>query len=229
MQHKLHADAEFTHLVSLLPRINMESGPWITGGCARKLWCNQNWHMGDVDVFFVNDAQRVSWLAEFDQVWNFTYHKPSVQEPTRLDMLFSTNSVYPAGPTKQWPQASMIMETDNACTFELYYQIPGDSEVKNCKLQVIKARYSNSLQDLWSTFDFNLCCFATDATHVYADSSALTDVELNQITPRNHTHSRTLPLRVLKHFSQGYHVSDQLLMQAVRQIADKEMDWCNNY
>jgi hypothetical protein len=228
MQEKLHADTEFTHLLSLLPNLHMQQGPWITGGSARKLWCNLDWHVGDVDVFFVNEAQRVSWLAEFDKVWNYTYHKPSVYE-TPVDVLFGTSQGFPMGPKKQWPQASMIMETENACTFEMFYQMPGDSEVKNCKLQVIKARYSDSLQDLWKTFDFNLCCFAADATRVYADTAAITDVELNQITPRNDVHSRNLPLRVLKHFSQGYHVDDQLLMKAVRQIADKEMDWCNNY
>lgn len=224
-----HDNSSFAHLVQMLPPVDVEQGPWIAGGCARKLYDKSDWTKGDVDVFFVNDAQRLAWLTELDKTWNYTYSKVRLFEPTGLDVMFGDHGKYPAGSKKTYPQASLIMETDNACTFEMFYQMPGETDVKNCKLQVIKARYSNSLQDLWKTFDFNLCCFAADAIKVYADPVALADVELNQITPRHDAHSRNLPLRVLKHFSQGYHVSDQLLLKAVRQIADKEMDWCNNY
>jgi hypothetical protein len=123
----------------------------------------------------------------------------------------------------------MVMETENAVTFELVYRLPNSLEISKCKLQVIKVRHAQSLKELWDTFDFNICCFAADAHMVYADTAALADLATNEITLRHKAHSQNFPTRVLKHFSQGYHVNDQLLLQAVKQIVEKDVNWCNNY
>lgn len=229
MLQKPLSDVEFKHLLSMLPPVHMQQGPWITGGSARRLWQGEDWHQGDVDVFFVNEHQRAEWLAEFDRTWNYTYHKKHTicEEPSSIYDLFGASRH--AGPRKHVPQAQMVMETENAITFELTYQMPDSRDFSSCKLQVIKVRHAASLQQLWQTFDFNLCCFAVDAQFVYADASAVQDVQAHEITPRHTQHSKNLPLRVFKHFSQGYHVDDELLKQAIRQIADKDVDWCNNY
>jgi hypothetical protein len=228
LQDKLHANAEFSHVLSLLPPVHIQHGPWITGGAARRLWLAEDWHKGDVDVFFVNEQQRVEWLAEFDRVWNYTYHKQvDYPEPHKLYELFAQGRSSP--PRKHVPQANTSMETENAITFDLNYQLPEESEIRNCKLQVIKVRYAASLQELWKAFDFNVCCFAADALRVYADQAALRDAHAHEITVRHDHASKNLPLRVFKHFSQGYLVSDDLLKQAMRQIAEKDVDWCNNY
>jgi hypothetical protein len=226
LHEKPHQNAEFTHVLNMLPKLNMSQGPWITGGSARRLWQAEDWHKGDVDVFFVNDQQRVKWLAEFDKTWNYTYHMKA-PEPASVYELFSPGRSSP--PHKHMPQASMVLESENAITFDLWYQMPNQTEILTCKLQVIKVRHAHSLQQLWSTFDFNLCCFAADAHNVYADVAALQDVENHEISQRYQGHSKNLPLRVFKHFSQGYHVNDLLLKQAMRQIADKDVDWCQNY
>ena len=227
LHDKLHANAEFLHVLSLLPPVHMQTGPWITGGAARRLWTGEDWHKGDVDVFFVNDQQRVAWLAEFDKVWNYSYHRKSDLEPRKVFDAFDQITL--KGPTKHTPQASMSVDTENATTFDLFYQLPQQSEVITCKLQVIKVRYADSLKQLWETFDFNVCCFAADAHRVYADPAALSDAHAHEITVRHDHASRNMPLRVFKHFSQGYHVPDQLILQAMRQIAEKDVDWCNNY
>ena len=229
LHDKLHENAEFHHVLSLLPPVNMMSGPWITGGAARRLWTGEDWHKGDVDVFFVSDHHRLAWLSEFDKVWNYTYHKKVEypEPPWGYDKLFGSDRR--AGPVKHLPQASTSMETENAITFDLNYQLPAESEIRNCKLQIIKVRYAESLQELWQTFDFNVCCFAADAHRVYADVAALADAHAHEITVRHDHASKNMPLRVFKHFSQGYHVHDDLLRQAMRQIADKDVDWCNNY
>lgn len=227
LHEKLHENAEFQHVLSLLPAVNMTTGPWITGGAARRLWQGADWHVGDVDVFFVNDQQRLTWLAEFNRTWiNTQRHVPELDITQVCEL---------RGPTRKYsrqkplPQAHLVMDSSNALTFELYYQLPGDTELKTCKLQVIKVRYAQSLHDLWKSFDFNVCCFAADAQKAYADPAALVDLHDNAISVRYHVASINLPLRVFKHFSQGYHVDDELIKKAMRQIADKEVDWCNNY
>lgn len=225
LHDKLHENAEFLHLLNMLPCVHMETGPWITGGAARRLWTGEDWHKGDVDVFFVNDQQRVAWLAEFDKVWNYTYHKSHTQFGDISDVSFSRSIPL----QKHLPQANLALESENAITFDLYYRTPHDPQAHTCKLQVIKVRHAESLQQLWETFDFNVCCFAADAHRVYADPAALADAHAHEITVRHDHASRNLPLRVFKHFSQGYQVSDQLLRQAMRQIAEKDVDWCNNY
>lgn len=227
LQHKLHENVEFQHVVSMLPPVHITQGPWITGGAARRLWQGEDWHKGDVDVFFVTDVQRLAWMAEFDKVWNYTYHMRSAPEPQSVYDLFGPKC--PMGDRKHLPQANMVMETENAITFDLHYKLSDQSEALTCKLQLIKVRHAESLQQLWETFDFNICCFAADAHSVYADAAALADAHAHEITVRHNHASKNLPLRVFKHFSQGYHVSDDLLRQAMRQIAEKDVDWCNNY
>jgi hypothetical protein len=237
MMRKVLQDAEFKHLLSLLPPVNMQTGPWITGGSARRLWQGEDWHTGDVDVFFTSGAQRAQWLLQFNQVWDYTYERNKLKAPSLLDritphkqadtvILLGDRSVSMQDPT---PQAHVKMETDNAITFDLHYVMPGGMQIQSAKLQVIKVRDAQSLTELWQGFDFNVCCFAADDEHLYADPAALEDVQLNQITRRNPENSQNMPLRVFKHFSQGYHVPDHMILEAMKRIAEGEVDWCNNY
>lgn len=228
MLKKPMQDVGFRHLLSMLPAINMETGPWITGGCARRLWEQKDWHMGDVDVFFRNTEQREAWLAEFDKTWNYTYTQRT-QNYNTLAFSFDFNEQLTHKPALLPPQATNRMRTDNAITFDLEYRhLDGESHAQ-CQLQVILAREAPTLQELWKEFDFHVCCFAVDSQFVYADPLAVEDLDSNQITPRSNDSNKNKPLRVFKHFSQGFHVHDDLLKAAIKNICNKEVDWCNNY
>jgi len=223
-------DDGFRNLLSLLPPINMTTGPWITGGSARRLWEQKNWRIGDVDVFFRNSTQRDVWLAEFDKTWNYTYTQRTMHyNAAAFNFDFNMLSESPKPKPVQLPQASTRVRTDNAITFDLHYAEPHTETTLECQLQVILAREAPTLEELWKEFDFNVCCFAVDTNFVYADLLAVEDLNLNQITPRSEDPNKNKPLRVFKHFSQGYHVHDDLLKEAIKQICNKEVDWCNNY
>jgi hypothetical protein len=148
---------------------------------------------------------------------------------TAFNFDFNMLSESPKPKPVQLPQASTRVRTDNAITFDLHYAEPHTETTLECQLQVILAREALTLEELWKEFDFNVCCFAVDTNFVYADLLAVEDLNLNQITPRSEDPNKNKPLRVFKHFSQGYHVHDDLLKEAIKQICNKEVDWCNNY
>lgn len=205
----------------------METGPWITGGCARRLFTGADWRLGDVDVFFPNESQMLSWAHMFQDDWR--PHRavtPSTLPPARHAELVIIDTMHGAQLYLE-PHAHKALETDNAITWELFYGYDQDNHMT--KLQTIKTRYADSLEGVWDTFDFNVCCFAVDAEYVYASPQAIQDLDNNEITSNGELQGRSLPLRVFKHFTQGFHVSDELLLQAVKQIRENEVDWCNNY
>ena len=211
-------DPHFKHLLSMLPPVNIHTGPWITGGSARRLWEQKDWQVGDVDVFFANDRQRAKWCEEFGKTWNY---------PPCLKNAQSIQHILFKPVAKHTPQAYDVMETDNAITFDINYDY--NKIAQTCKMQMIKVRQAPSLMEIWSDFDFNVCCFAVDFEFLYADEQALQDLETNTITCRNINANKNRAPRIMKHFSQGYHVDDGLLLQAFKQICDKDVDWCNNY
>lgn len=61
--------------------------------------------------------------------------------------------------------------TKNATT----YTIPFDNF--NYKIQCIRKEWHTSIFDIWKTFDFTACCFATDGVTVVADEQAIEDVK----------------------------------------------------
>lgn len=219
-------DQRFKDFIQKLPPINMHTGPWITGGSARRLWQDQDWTQGDVDVFFANEEQRISWLAELDKIWNFVPKKRTIEvKPLGWELTIESNTQScDLGPGFH---CTLTMQTTNATSFDM--TVPGTPKGSNLyQLQVIHVRLAPSLHELWQTFDFNLCCFAVDATHIYADPLALQDLAQNTISLRS-APSKNLSLRVLKHHTQGIGVSDELLKMGMQQICDGSADLCNNY
>jgi hypothetical protein len=49
-----------SNMINLLDDIgiktNIETGPWISGGTARRLWFNEPWQNADIDLFFQDEA-----------------------------------------------------------------------------------------------------------------------------------------------------------------------------
>jgi hypothetical protein len=243
MLKKPLTDVKFKQLLEHLPAINMHEGPWITGGCARRLWQGLDWHKGDVDVFFASDTQRLTWLDQLDHVWNYTYHRKA-QNTSVYDILLREYNQ-----AQKELQAYIKLETDNAITFDLHMLTPTPKQPKYnftkttqldvcmssedadacVQLQVIKARQAPSLAQVWADFDFNVCCFAVDSEFIYADPQAIQDADQNQITVRNSSHNKNHALRVFKYFSQGFHVPDHMVQKAIKQISDGEVDWCQQY
>lgn len=229
MHIQSHKNTHFAHLLHMLPPVNVAEGPWITGGCARKLYDQLDWHKGDVDVFFSSAQQRSEWLTEFDKTWNYTHwrHSGPTSVANQISNIFQLE-INPPTP-KNVPQAEVFMETENATTFHLFYKLPDGSTAPTVKLQVIKVRQATSLTELWQEFDFHVCCFAADARYVICTPEAKQSADDRMLTVNSQAHNKNLPLRTMKYVSQGFDVHPDQLLQAFEQICDGDCEWEQSY
>lgn len=225
-----HTNSMFAHLLSLLPKVNLVEGPWITGGCARRLYDDQDWTRGDVDVFFKNDSQRMAWLTEFDRMWNYTYWRKPEEPMSMFGRLADVLEFGSAPPRpKLMPQAQVKLETENAITFDLHYKLPDGTLAPTVKLQVIKVRQAASLMGLWQEFDFDVCCFAADAQYVICTPEAQQNADARMLTLNTQASNKNLPLRMIKYVAQGFDAPNDQLVAAFERICDGDCEWEQNY
>jgi hypothetical protein len=82
------------------------------------------------------------------------------------------------------------------------------------KLQVINGLYPNGCLDVFTTYDFSVCCFATDLVNIWGTEQAFADMETNTLAPN--IHYRKYPklpraYRIKKYTELGYKVGSDLL------------------
>jgi hypothetical protein len=226
-----HNNPVFAHLVSLVPALNTQTGPWIAGGSARKLKQNLPFETGDVDVFFANDAQRLAWTHQFESTLSYDHTQPS--RTHSVDVIFSSHLITydtitptPCYRTER-PYCYKKLETDNADTYCVHFEFGG--KIYDLDMQLIKTRYSPTLINLWRDFDFTISCFAADAERVYHTEQAVCDLDRNLIVLNNAGLKRNLALRVIKHHIYGFEVPPELLIQASQLIAHGEYEWNEIY
>mgnify|MGYP006272325901 CR=1 FL=1 len=233
IKKKLITDAKWAYVLNHLPPVDLVNGPWIAGGSARRLWMDQNWCLGDIDVFFPDDLSRHMWQKKLYECWKLVDDTSScaTRDDTfypMVDLLRSAVSETPK-PKGRYRWLDIVMDTDNATTLKLQWsQGPGQPH-ENVVLQLIKARYSNTILDLWKDFDFTISCFAASANQVWALESAVQDANNNQIQINNADQKQNLALRLVKHHAQGFKIDDQLLLEAVDLIARGEYQWTQQY
>lgn len=202
------ADERFQQLLKRLPPLDLERGPYIAGGCARKLWTGQKWDEGDVDIFFRDPLQRQTYTEKFENNWGISQGKRG----DLLTDLFSSRS-----------SSHLNMDTENAATYHL------DFKKSVLKLQLIKTRYSNSVTDLWKDFDFSISCFACDHREIIALPAAVDSAVSQRLTVNNPDFSKNLALRVLKYTVYGFSADDDILRQAADGIENGDHQCDRSY
>lgn len=208
MLSKPCTNSSFVQLLSSLGKFDLMEGPFVAGGAARRLWFGDNWPDGDVDVFFVNNLQRQQWQHQLEK------RLPNHSVESSFFGLFGMH---------RKPNLYKAMETTNADTYHVQWQ---DNTIK---LQLIKTRYSSSVNELWQNFDFAASCFATDGQQLVASLTAVTSCENRQLIVNQVQQNKNLPLRVLKYHIYGFEANNELLMQAADAIVNGELDWNSDY
>lgn len=233
IEKKPIADANWTYVLNHLPPIDLVTGPWIAGGSARRLWMNQDWRVGDIDVFFPDDLSRLMWYKKLHECWKLV---DADEELVTEDQTFfsrihlvQTADKEPPKPKTKYRWIDVVMDTDNATTLKLQWCEGKDQAHHNVVLQLIKVRYSNTILDLWRDFDFTISCFAASDDQVWALKSAVQDAHKNEIQINNKEQTHNLALRLVKHHAQGFKIDDQLLLEAVDLIARGEYQWTTQY
>jgi hypothetical protein len=176
--------------------LNLECGPWITGGAPRKLWEGNNWQPGDIDIFFADENQRKTWTKAFE--FQLTWVDHSHELPVALfDLSRQT-----------YPYVVRFHMTENALTYHYY---PSETS-SGIPIQLVQSRMGPNIESVWSSFDLAICEFATDGKEIWASDAGVKDLENRRVTEINH-HMRhvSLPLRLMKYLSYGFDLTaDQL-------------------
>lgn len=214
-------DIMFREFVKNLPPLNLETGPWIVGGSARKLWFDIPWGYpcGDVDVFFSGDAQRLEWVKQFEKM-NVTKKKLSLNSSNDLSLLEILSDSMPYLEAKMRQSARKVEETPNAETW--HFDLENSSE----KLQFIKCRYGNTFLDIWKNFDFSACLFATDGKEIVSTNFAVEDCASKTLRILNGKNADSLPIRVMKYMAHGFSVSDNnIILEIADSLIEGKVQW----
>lgn len=165
--------------------LNLEKGPWIAGGAARRLYLGENdlGTYGDIDLFVPHSR----WHEITDEV-------------RHIDLPFA-----------------------NRVTRGLVETLRFNWKGKNTKLQLITAKHkmdeTPSIQRVFETFDFTVCCFATDGYQIVATPEAIADERARVIRPiEGYNQIGKFPRRVAKYVRYGYTPAPGALKQLVGTI-----------
>lgn len=226
---------QFAHLLSMLPHVNVNRGPWIAGGCARKLFEGVPWHTGDVDVFFAGSHEMTVWKRKFEQDW---LRQNQLVDPASTN--YSLSTWFDVGscvkkhehqiPKNLHKVAYVKCETNNAVTYDINWSDPHSGDHMHAQLQLINGRFAHSLYHLWQDFDFEVSCFAVDAQHVLASPGAIKDITNRTATRMpNQVPNSNLSMRVIKHHAYGFKLDSELLKHTMRRVCDGKVDFGENY
>lgn len=188
-------DRDILALSNMVGGLSMESGPWIAGGCARRLWYGLPWKASDVDLFFPDQAS-------FDDACSLLETLHIKTDVIHADG-YSTSLLQTKGPTV----------TENAKTYLV--QI-GKIYPNIATVQVVCKQWPATVDDLFDNFDLTVCKFASDGRTVVAKPIAVDDCQ--SMTLRSEPDSNLMPLagRIVKYSIYGFEPSREIMFNILR-------------
>jgi hypothetical protein len=193
--YKSIRDPLLSMVIDTVGHFDLSRGPWIAGGCPRRLWQGMSWINNDVDCFFSNQQD----LAEAQ---------------TRLQAVYQQQ--YDEWTNKLVSLEISSCQTKNAWTYKIY--IAGEL----IQIQLVKS-LNPSLVDLWNSFDFTVCKFATDGHTVVADATAVTDVDSRRLR-KNFGYGKIKFNRVIKYGFYGFDSDADILAELLQQYQHQTID-----
>lgn len=194
--------------------VDLKNGAWISGGSVRKVWFNLPWMDQDVDYFFPSRAAFDLFVNKINLKFDVSNNNAGV---------FDFSEV-----TRKSPHMTCY-STDNAntYTFEQFNLIDQDGkDTANLefrfKLQAIKKYFPTSVEELFGSFDFTVCQFATDGRMMVATKAAVEDCEANRMSMIPSTPRKISILRMAKYCAYGFTPDDSLMEHAINSMANNE-------
>lgn len=156
-----------------LVRPDPDKGPWIAGGAALRWYNNQPLGTNDIDVFCRNETQAKRLIE-------------------RLESVTETNH----GPVDIFK----VFESENAVTFLV--TLKTEKQQVQWRVQIITAKYYNTMQEVVDNFDISVCQIATCGHEWHIAPGSAKDIHerklrFNRITPQS-------VKRLTKYWSYGY-------------------------
>lgn len=188
---------------------DLRNGPWISGGSVRKVWFDLPWIEQDIDYFF---RSKVAFDGFVDKI-NKRYGNSD-------DL-----SIFNTEPSPLKTPYMTCYSTDNANTYT-FEQFSLVDEIVNLdqrfKMQAIKKYFPESLDELFGTFDFNVCQFAADGKMMVATRAAVEDCEAGRLDMVPNTTRKANVVRIAKYCAYGFSPVDSLMETALQSMANDE-------
>jgi hypothetical protein len=120
--------------------------------------------------------------------------------------------------------ASLLSKNDKNRTYILPTEIAEGKADKGfylpeLKLQAINFQYFGSPEAVIDSFDFTICQFAFDGTHIYMGYWSLYDLARKRLVPHRVTYGVSTIRRIIKYCNQGYTVCSGGLATILEEVA----------
>lgn len=195
-------DKRFKKLINAIKlNSNFEKGPWIAGGCVRKMWQNLDWHNRDVDIFFNSRSQFKSFIDS--KVINTKASNDAISVPIISRIVDNI-------------QCYIKHESDNAITYKVIIHNMLSSNTYS--VQAIKKCFFESASDVVASFDFTVCQMISDGNNMWATPSAIESLEQNKISVSAEFNADVKPLRAIKYMSYGFEIDDTMYINMLDEI-----------
>ena len=205
------SDHRLTKLVSISGGCNIDKGPWIAGGAARRLWFGEDWTKQDVDLWFpdpLSFERAGKKLESWVKGSVVADHAPV--DPFDVKISLSPKSSEP------------IYITKNANTYKVQVSSVFPDVVS---VQAIKRAWYENLDSIFNYFDFTSCKFATDGKVIVADPDAIDHCQrkLLIINPKQAETARISAKRVAKYGLYGFRAEPDIMRELLRQRSTGEI------
>lgn len=195
-------DILFKTVVKEIANFNIGIGPWIAGGCVRKLWQDIEWRHEDIDIFFKDETQ-------FDRFANKVKTKKSFAD------VFNSVNMLP-DPRTGKTHFSIQHDTNNAKTYSV--SVDGINGNNAFKVQAIRKFFPESAIALIEDFDWTICQFVSDGRHMWATPEAIEGITNNHLVLSKTSTRGIKALRLIKYLAYGFEVDDDIVINMLNML-----------
>jgi hypothetical protein len=180
--------------------LDMENGPWVAGGCIRRILCRADKDDYDIDVFFRDEAQLKAVSGEMRRI----------EKRVRGESEPAAETVWSAFGFKMAP-ASQCNDADKATG--LMYERSNTM----VPLQLISKYYFPTITALVEDFDFTICQMVTDGYTVHCPHRSINDLYERRLRISPTSSGVRHVARALRYFTYGFE-PDETVMKLVETV-----------
>jgi len=196
-QNTLDLPSDDLYLRQLI-KPDLINGPWIAGGAVIQWIRGQSVSSHDVDIFFRNETQYRTLEKFFQEASVSAYEYP---------MGVADNTAN---------ESSLIFSSDNAKTFRY----------NHWKIQLIKTRFFDSVDDLLKQFDITACKVASDGQSWYTNHPHALQHINDYVLDMDVIRPETVIKRLFKYWTYNYQPTADLI-ERIQQTPNLEHNFSN--
>lgn len=203
-------DGIYKQIIKRFGNVDLQYGGWISGGSVRKIWFDLPWMDQDVDYFFHSKMAFDQFIASIDRDYG------------NNDNYRDVFSIFNEPVLKKRGPFMTCYSTDNANTYTFEQFSLNDQEAKlelRFKMQAIKKYFPASLEELFGSFDFTVCQFATDGNMMVATKAAVEDCYNQMLKMVPDTPRKISVMRLAKYCAYGFNPEDSLMQSALSSLS----------